>query len=88
MEERHKTFWNLVLKRKLREAVRLVCEREKGGFMKLDELAEDRTGTINKTITSVLEGKHPSKKIPSCATLETYEDTPMFIPVNITKEAV
>ena len=44
--------------------------------------------TIKKTVTSVLEGKHPSKKIPSCATLETYEETPIFIPFDITEEAV
>ena len=56
--------------------------------MQLDELAEDRMGTINKTVTSVLEGKHPSKTIPSCATLETYKETPIFITVNITKESV
>ena len=56
--------------------------------MKPDELAEDRTVTINEAVVSVLEGKHTSKNIPSCATLETYEDTPIFIPVDITKEAV
>ena len=44
--------------------------------------------TINETVTSVLEGKHPSEKIPSCAMLETYEDKPIFIPVDITEEAV
>ena len=56
--------------------------------MKQDKLAEDRTGTINKTVASVLEVKHKSKTIPSCDTLETYEETPIFIPVDITKEAV
>ena len=29
-----------------------------------------------------------SKKILSCDTLETYEETPIFIPVDITEEAV
>ena len=29
-----------------------------------------------------------SKTIPSCATLETYKETPIFIPVDITEEAV
>ena len=43
---------------------------------------------INETVTLVLEGKIPSEIIPSCATLETYEETPIFIPVNITEEAV
>ena len=68
-EQHHKTFSNLVLKGKLCKAVRLVCDREKGGVLQPDELAEDCTGTINETVTSVLEGKHPIKTISSCATL-------------------
>ena len=87
-EQRHRTLLNLFLRGKLCEAILFVCEREKGGFLQPEKLAEDRTGTINKTITSVLEGKYPSKKIPSCATLEMYEDTPIFIPVDIKEEAV
>ena len=63
-EERHQNFSNLVLKGKLREAVRFVYDRQKGGFLKPDELAADRKGKINETFTSVLEGKHPSKKFP------------------------
>ena len=43
---------------------------------------------INETVALVLEGKHPSKTISSCATLETYKETPIFIPVGITEEAV
>ena len=35
-----------------------------------------------------LEGKRPSETFPSCATLETYEETPIFISVDITEEAV
>ena len=88
LEEYHQTFSNLVLKRKFREAVLLVCERDKGGVFQPEKLAEDCTGTINKTITSVLEGKHPSENILSYATLEMYEETPIFIPVKITEEAV
>ena len=33
-------------------------------------------------------GKNPSETIPSCATLETYEETFIFIPVNVTEESV
>ena len=51
-------------------------------------MAEDRTGTINETVVSILEGKHTSKTIPSCGTLETYEETHIFIPINITEKAV
>ena len=86
-EQRHRTFSNLVLKGKLRKAVWFVCDRENGGVLQPYELAEDRTGTINKIVTSVLEGRHPSKTITSCATLDTYKETPIFITVDITKEA-
>ena len=39
---------------------------------------------INNTVTSVLEGKHPSEKISSCATLKMYKEMPIFIPFDIT----
>ena len=54
---------------KIAQSRMIFCEIEKGGVLQPAKLAEDRTGTINKTVTSVLEGKHPSEKIPSCATL-------------------
>ena len=56
--------------------------------MQPDEFSEDCTGTINETVASVLEGKYCSETIPSCATLEIYEDRPLFIPVNIMEESV
>ena len=62
--------------------------KEKREVLQPDELDEDRTGTINKTAISVLEGKDPSKTIPSCATLETYEETPIFVTVDITEESI
>ena len=37
---------------------------------------------------SVLAGKPPHKKIPSCVTIETYDETPIFIPVYITEDSV
>ena len=37
--QRHRTFKNLVLKLKLREAVQFVCEREKGGVLQPGKLA-------------------------------------------------
>ena len=43
---------------------------------------------INKTAASVLEGKHPHEKIHSCATLEMYHKTPIFILVDITQDTV
>ena len=86
--QHHITFSNLVLKGKLRKAVRFVYDREKGGFLQPDKLDEDYTGTVNEILLSVLQGKLPSGTIPFCVTLETYEETPIFIPVNITEETV
>ena len=80
-DQLYRKFPNLVLKGKFREAVQFVCDRQKVGVLKPDELAEDCTGTINENITSVLEVKNPSETIPSCATLEIYEETLTFIPV-------
>ena len=57
-EQRHRKFSNLFLKIKLREAFQLVCNKEKGGVLQPEELAEDHTVTINETVASVLEGKH------------------------------
>ena len=51
-------------------------------------MPEDRTGDINSTVALILEVKYPHKNIPSCTTLETYNKTPIFIPVNITEDAV
>ena len=52
------------------------------------ELAEYQAGIINETVASVLVGKHQHKTIPFYSTLETYEETPIFIPVDITEDAV
>ena len=43
---------------------------------------------IYETVESVLEVKHTRENIPSCATLETYEEMPIFIPVDNTEEVV
>ena len=72
MEECHQIFSIFVLKGKLRGAIQFVCEGEKGRVLQPDELAMDCTVTINKAVTLVLEGKHPSEKNSPCATLETY----------------
>ena len=61
--------------------------RKRGGVLQPDKLVEDCTGTIKETAASVLEGNHAREKIPFCFTLETYEETSILIPLNITEEA-
>ena len=58
------------------------------GVFQTNELAEDCTGMINNTVESVLKGKYPGKTISFCAKLEMYKETPIFITVNVTEEAV
>ena len=87
-EQHHRTFSKLVLKGRLHKAVPFVCDTEKGGVLQPDELSVDCTGMVNKTAALVLEGKYPSEIIPFCATSEMYEGTPIFIPVDITEEAI
>ena len=45
-------------------------------------------GIINETLTYVLVVKHPIEKISACYTLEAYDKTPIFIPVEIMEDAV
>ena len=45
-------------------------------------------GTSNNTDISVLEGKYLQTEKIICSMLETYDEMPNFIPVNITKDAV
>ena len=54
--------------------------------MQPDELASDKINIINETITYILAGKHPYKIISSYSTLDTYDETPNFIPVYITED--
>ena len=56
--------------------------------MQPDELGEGWAGPINKNVASVLEGNHLHKTFLSCATLEMYNEPPIFVPVNITEDTV
>ena len=56
--------------------------------MQPDELVSDRTGVINKTFAYLLTEKHTQENISSCSMLETYNETPIFIPVDIAEDAV
>ena len=51
-------------------------------------MAEYCTGTINNNVESVLEVKHLHKTNPSCVRFKTYNETPIFIPVDITEDEV
>ena len=50
-------------------------------------MASDKMGIINETVVYVLAGEI-RKKISTCSTLEAYDETPIFIPVEITEGVV
>ena len=50
--------------------------------------ATHKTGVINKSVTSVLAVKHLHKTNPVYYTLEANDESPIFIPANITEDMV
>ena len=45
-------------------------------------------GFIDKSVMEVLAGKRTPERKTHCSTLEVYYETPVFIPVDITEDAV
>ena len=86
LEQRHRTFSDLVLRGKLCEAVRFFCERNTGIVLQPDELASDKIVFMDETIVSVLAGETHTKK--TCSTLEAYDEMTIFIPVEIMEDMV
>ena len=86
-DQRHRTFSNLMLKENCVSQSYLFVQRNQF-FFSPDKLALDEMGTIKKTVTSVLEVKHPHKTNPSYYTLDTYDTTLIFIPLDIIEDVV
>jgi hypothetical protein len=59
-EQRGKTYTRLVHQGKLRNAVRYLTEREKGGVMLPNEI-DSKT---DDTVLEVLQSKHPDLRVP------------------------
>ena len=55
-EQLHSTLLNLVLHRKLCEAVRFFCKRESGGFLQPNKRASDKMGVMEE---SIVKYPHP-----------------------------
>ena len=45
-------------------------------------------GVVEETITLVLVEKHPNEDPSPCYTLEVYDKTPIFIPVEVMEDVV
>ena len=79
-----KTFESLVLKGKIRSAVRFATMRDKGGFLAPDA-TDEKTGL---TVLEVLKGKHPEAIIPDAEVLEEYSEVPDMVPLDTTSDTV
>eukprot|EP00957_Ditylum_brightwellii_P045360 3438318-Ditylum_brightwellii.AAC.1 len=69
---------------KLRQAVRWLTGRGKGGLLKPGNICS-KTGL---PVDEVLTSKHPEPIVPPESALTNYAKTPVFIDVNITGEVV
>ena len=79
-----KTFESLVLKGKIRSAVRFATMRDKGGVLAPDA-TDEKTGL---TVLEVLKGKHPEAIIPDAEVLEEYPEVPDMVPLDTTSDTV
>ena len=84
-EHHTKTFHGLVLRSKLRTAVRWITEREKRGVL----LPEEHCTKTGDRVLEVLHAKHPDAWPPSAACLDAYPGKPLeMVPVDITDNVV
>ena len=84
-EHRAQTYHSLVLRGKLRSAVRWITEREPGGVLQPGRRCE-KTGD---RVLEVLRAKHPEARPPTAASLTPYTGCPPELtPVDITNDTV
>ena len=84
-EHQAQTYHRLVLRGKLRMAVRWITEREKGGVLQLGE----RCTKTGDRVMEVICTKHPEARTPTAASLDSYMGQPTKItPVDINEDTV
>ena len=84
-EHRANIFHNLVLRRKLRTAVRWITERKTRGVLQPAELCTKN----GERVMELLHTKHPKVCPLAAASLESYSDRPPeLLPVDITNDTV
>eukprot|EP00957_Ditylum_brightwellii_P067559 5128985-Ditylum_brightwellii.AAC.1 len=69
---------------KLRQAVRWLTGREKGGLLAPDE----RCTKSGELVSDVLRSKHPEPVEPEVDALQEFESVPAFMDVNVTASVV
>jgi hypothetical protein len=83
-EQRAKIFHGKMLQGNVRGAVRYLTDREQGGILLPDDI-DEKTGD---SVKEVLESKHPHARMPDVTSLPTYINTPDFVELDVTEEAV
>ena len=74
-----RTFRDVVLNGKVRDALRFLSRNTSGGVLKLDELIPDKAEegeTVMRSVREILEDKHPEAAAPTPSTLLDNVDTP------------
>ena len=79
-----KSFTTMVLKGKIRQAVRFATLRGEGGVLKGSDV-DSKTG---KTVLEVLHSKHPEAVAPDATVLEDYDILPEMMELDVTSETV
>ena len=82
---RAQTYHSLVLRGKLRTAMRWITEQETGGVLK----PGDRCTKPGDRVMEMLHAKHPDDRKLTTASLDSYPDRPLELtPVDITDDMV
>ena len=84
-EHRAQKFHSLVLRGKLRAAVRWITESKTGGVLH----PGDRCTKTGDQVMEVLRSNHPEARTPTAASLDSYPNRPLDLtPVDITDDTV
>ena len=84
-KHRAQTYHSLVLRGKLRTAVRWITKQDTGGVLQ----PGDRCTKTGDRVMEVLRAKHPEARTPTAVSLESYPDRPPELtPVDITNDTV
>ena len=87
-EQRHLTFLNRALRRKLNEKIRFFCKRETGGVLNPEKnYWKEQTLSTKPPHQSWRENTF-LKQPPTRSTLKVHTKTPIFSPKNIMEDAV
>ena len=59
-----------------------------GGSFITQKMSSEKTSVMEETVVMVMAEKHLPEPPPPCSTLDLYEKTPIFIPVDIADDVI